>query len=340
MKYLAIDIGGTYTKYAVMDENCSFYEKDKIPTAQDNLESFINMLVDIYKAHAEDIEGIGISSAGMIDSETGFMYNGGSIPCISSINLVEILEKYCQVPVTVENDAKCAALAELWRGSLSDCTNAVAVICGTAVGGAVICDRKVMRGKNFMAGEFSYILTDSEDCMNSDKTLAMTNGVPALIRLVAQKKNISAKELDGEKVFSMANCGDHEVLNCIRIFARNLAVQLSNYQFILDPDRIAIGGGISAQPLFLQMIKEELKKLSSVFPYDVPIPDITNCKFFNDSNLIGALYVHLKAREEKIDVNKVKEFMDFLQDRREGQYLRELFIANNNLGGNKDETQI
>lgn len=37
MKYLAIDIGGTYTKYAVMDENCGFYEKDKIPTAQDNL---------------------------------------------------------------------------------------------------------------------------------------------------------------------------------------------------------------------------------------------------------------------------------------------------------------
>lgn len=327
MKYLAIDIGGTFAKYAVMDEECNFYEKDKVPTRKDTLDDFIEMLVKVYEQYKDQVQGIGISIAGMMDSESGFMFNGGSISCISNINLVEILRKRVEVPVTIENDAKCAALAELWKGALSDCRDAIAVICGTAVGGAVIVDRKVLRGKNYMAGEFSYVLTESKDCMNPMNTLAMTNGVPALIRMASEKKNISAEELDGEKIFSMANCGDLEALECIRTFARSLAVQISNYQFILDPERIAIGGGISIQPLFIQMIKEELKKINQVFPYDVPIPEITNCKFFNDSNLIGALYVHLKAKEEKISVDKVKEFMDFLQDRREGQYLKELFIG-------------
>lgn len=324
MKYLVIDIGGTFTKFAVMDEACNFYEKGKVPTVKESLEAFIEMLVQIYKEYGTETKGIAISAPGMIDSETGFMYNGGSIFCVSNINIVEILETRCHVPVTVENDAKSAALAEVWRGSLKDCKNAVVMICGTAVGGAIICDRKVLRGKNFMAGEFSYILTETADCMNPDKTMAMTSGVPGLISLVARKKKIPEIELDGEKIFSMANCGDEETLQCLRQFCNYLAVQITNCQFIFDPERFAIGGGISIQPLFLQMIKEELKKINTVYPYDVPIPEVTTCKYFNDSNLIGALYVHLQEKEEKYSMEKVKEFMDLLNGRREGEYLREM----------------
>ncbi|MDO4336968.1 MAG: ROK family protein [Eubacteriales bacterium] len=283
------------------------------------------MLVQIYEEHGDGTNGIAISAPGVIDSETGFMYNAGTIFCVSNINIVEILENRCHVPVTVENDAKSAALAEVWRGALSDCKNAIAVICGTAVGGAVICDRKVLRGKNFMAGEFSYILTETNDCMNPQKVLAERNGVPGLIRLVAERKKLPAEELDGEKIFSMANCGDEEALECLRIFCNHLAVQITNYQFIFDPERFAIGGGISVQPLFLQMIKEELKKINRVYPHNVPIPEVTTCKYFNDSNLIGALYVHLQEKEEKYSMEKVKAFMELVNGRREAQYLREMF---------------
>ena len=129
MKYLVIDIGGTYTKYAVMDEECTFYTKDRIPTVCDTLEHFTDMLAGLYQENeniceedGDHIQGIALSSAGVIDSETGFMYNGGSLFCIKNINIVELLEKQCGVPVTVENDAKCAALAELWRGSTVDAT--------------------------------------------------------------------------------------------------------------------------------------------------------------------------------------------------------------------------
>lgn len=326
MKYLVIDIGGTFTKYAVMDEECYVYTKSKVPTIKDSLEHFIGMLEKLYRDNSDGVEGIALSSAGVIDSRTGFMYNGGSLFCISNINIVEILEKRCHVTVTVENDAKCAALAEVWRGSLAGCRNAAAMICGTAVGGAVICDGKIIHGKRFMAGEFSYLLTESSDPMNPKWVFAETGGVPALIRMVAEKKQISSEELDGEQVFSMANCGDQDVLECIRKYANRIAMQINNCQYIFDPDRIAVGGGISAQPLFIQMIKEELKKLNSIYPHDMPIPEVVPCKFFNDSNLIGALYVHLKAKEDHIDLQKVEELMGMVQNRREGQYLRELLM--------------
>lgn len=299
--YLVIDIGGTFTKHAVMDKDGNMIKKGKIPTEKDSLELFINSLEGLYKEFADEyaIEGIAISSPGTIDSSTGFMYTGGSLFYIENINIVEILQDRCGVSVTVENDAKCAALAEVWKGSLADCKNSIAMIIGTAVGGAVIIDRKVLKGIHFMAGEFSFIFTDGKDYKNRSQLLAEQGGVPRLIQLVAEKKGIPKEELDGEKIFAMVNQGDEEALECLRNYCRGIAIQISNYQFIMDPERIAIGGGISVQPKLLEIIKEELCELGKVFPYSMPVPEVTTCKFFNDSNLIGALYVHLQAKAEK-----------------------------------------
>jgi predicted NBD/HSP70 family sugar kinase len=297
MYYLAIDIGGTYTKFAVMDAEGHFKERGKIPTIQDTEAHFLDMLVELYQKH-QAISGIALSSAGVIDSELGMMYNAGSLGCVSNLAIVDELQKRCKVSVSVENDAKCAALAEVWCGSLSDCSNALVVILGTAVGGAVICDRAVLRGSHCMAGEFSYILANSDDCMNPQKTLAQYCGVPALLQIASEKLGVPAEKLDGKKVFDLANAGNVHALDSVRQYANRLAVQLLNYHFIFDPERIAIGGGISEQPLLLECISEELLRLSGIYPYPIDVPEVTSCKFFNDSNLIGALYVHLKSAKQ------------------------------------------
>ena len=158
MNYLAIDVGGTFTKYAMMNQNCDFLEKGKIPTVTASFKSFIQSLVNLYERYASQVKGIALSMPGLIDSASGFMYTGGFIDCISNINIIDTLHHYCPVPITVGNDAKCAALAEIWKGSLQDCQNAVVMVIGTGVGGAVIQNRHVVNGHHFMAGEFSYRL--------------------------------------------------------------------------------------------------------------------------------------------------------------------------------------
>lgn len=293
MKYLAIDVGGTFTKYAVITQDCRILEKDKIPTVTKLLEDFITSLVKIYEAYRGCVDGIALSMAGIIDSEKGFMYTGGNLTCIKNLNIVEILEERCGVRVTVENDAKCAALAEVWKGVLMGCRDAVVMVCGTGIGGAVIHDGKVLKGTHNMTGEFSYVMTDAEPEYSLDHTLAGNTGIRNLIQDVSESTGIPADELDGEKIFSMAEAGEEKALAGIRRYARRLAVQINNYQFILDPERIAIGGGISAQPLFLEMIREELKKINEVYPWDLPIADVAACRFFNDANLIGAVYMHI-----------------------------------------------
>ena len=324
MNYLAIDVGGTFVKYAVITDQCDILIKEKTPTKQDSLEIFIDLLVEIYEKVATDVEidGVALSMPGIIDSKRGFMYTGGSLFCISNVNIVEILEKRLNVPVTVENDAKCAALAELWKGAIKDCENAIVVVCGTAVGGAVIYKREVVSGKNFMAGEFSYIITDMKDDYKMSNCLAETAGASSLIQSVSKNTGIDVKELNGEKAFSMANRGDKNALEGIREHAKKLAIQIHNYQFMFDPERIAIGGGISEQPLLLQLIREELSKINGMFPWTLPIPEVTACHFFNDANLVGAVYVHIRSREKKISMDKVNEFMGLLENRREGEYLK------------------
>lgn len=295
MKYLVTDIGGTFTKYAVMDEECQIYEKGKVSTEKGSTEEFLDMLVELFGKYGGEAEGMAISAPGIIDSERGFMHNAGSIWCVEELDIAKVLTERIGVPVTVENDAKCAALAEMWRGSLQGCRNAAVMIIGTGLGGAVFCDGKLVKGSHLFAGEFSYILSNAEDALNPEKILGANGGAPALITLVAEKKGMTKEELDGVKVFEMANGGDPETLEALHMYCRRLAVHILNCQFMVDPEKIAVGGGISVQPLLLTTIREEMEKIYKVFPHEIPAPEVTTCKYFNDSNLIGALYVYLNA---------------------------------------------
>ena len=104
----------------------------------------------------------------------------------------------------------------------------------------------------------------------------------------------SGEYSNGEVIFHMANQKNEAAIRGIRKYVRHLAVQIHNLQYILDPERLAIGGGISAQPKFLEMLREEVKAINLIFPWKLPIPEIVACEFFNDANLIGAVYTHLK----------------------------------------------
>ena len=131
MNYAVIDVGGTFTKYAVMTEDGEFLRKGKVPTETDDLDKFLGSIVSIYEDAVTcegSIAGVALSMPGFLDVETGYAYNGGAVACVREMNLIEALKERIPVPVTMENDARCAALAEFWHGNLAGCRNAAAVI--------------------------------------------------------------------------------------------------------------------------------------------------------------------------------------------------------------------
>ncbi|GFP74527.1 ROK family protein [Clostridium fungisolvens] len=295
MEFLVLDVGGSSIKYAVMNEKAEFFEKGKVPTPVDKIENFINSVGEIYDIYKHRVKGIAMSMPGRIDSDRGYLYTGGSLEYNTDKEIVALLQKRCPVPITVENDGKCAALAEVWLGSLKDCEDGIVVILGTGVGGGIIKDKKLHKGKNFIAGEFSFIFTNNAAFQSEYSHMwAGQAGVSGLCIPVAKIKNLPIEEVDGVKVFQYANTGDKDVLNILDDYCYRLVLQLFNLQYIYDPERIAIGGGISDQEVLIRYIKANIEKHFDKLDPNIGIkPEVTTCKFYNDSNLIGALYNYL-----------------------------------------------
>jgi len=289
-KYLALDIGGSAIKYALVDEEVKLTCKGKEKTPMDTIENFVEVVGKIYDIFADEIEGMAISMPGVIDSKKGFAFHGGSLGYIEDCNVIETLEKRCQTKIHIENDGKCAALGEFWKGSLKGCNDGIVIVLGTGIGGGIISNGKLVKGNHFSAGEFSFIRTNSEAPSDYHNFFGFQNGVNSLISGVATKKNILSRELDGIKVFEMANKGDRDVLEVLDKYCEGIALEILNLQNILDPEKVAIGGGISEQPLLIKNIVDNIEKIHNSSPRNNIHPKVVQCTFNNDANIIGAIY--------------------------------------------------
>ena len=290
-KYLVLDVGGSAIKYAVMDAEKNIYERGKVPTPLDCLDSFVNSVQSLYNTYS-DVSGIAMSMPGRIDPNKGYCYTGGALAYNHDINMAELLSERCGVRVTIGNDAKCAANAELGFGSLQDIQDGAVVILGTAIGGALIKDHKVLSGCRFGAGEFSNIITDYHNPYDGDTSWYASNGINGLL-LHIQEALETEENYTGEEIFEMANNGNEAVLKGLNQFCLETAVQIYNINQIFDCEKVAIGGGISAQPLLLELIKKNFDEIyNSCYASTLP-PEIVVCEYRNDANLIGALYQHL-----------------------------------------------
>lgn len=292
-EYLALDVGGSSIKHALIDDSYSLSEKGSLPTTYTTNEEFIQTTGRLYDQYADRVSGIAMSACGELDPTTGHMFSGGALRFNAGTNMIERVQSRCPTPVSVENDANCALLAEVHDGSLTDCTNAVALVIGTGVGGAILINKHIYHGSHFHSGNASFVLPSLSEPYDPTRVFAMTNGVRGLSVPLAARKGMHHDQLDGRAVFSMVEEGDPAALAVLDAFCHRLAIFIYNVHVMLDVDAFAIGGGISAQPLFIHTVSTKVKELfdSSFIP--LPAPQVRACRHFNDANLLGALYHHL-----------------------------------------------
>lgn len=291
-RYLCIDVGGNSIKYGIVDEALKIYERGDAATPYDGVEPYLDTLEGIYRQYEGTAAGIAMSVPGMIDNYHGICITGGNLRYIEKFPLAQRLKERCGLPVSVMNDAKCAALAESTWGSLADCQDAIVLVFGTGIGGALVKDGRVHMGKHFSAGEFSFIMMGQE-CDLEANSWAVRNGNRRLIHMASRARGVKPEGVTGYDVFQWAEAGDEGVKRALNQFTKDIAVMIMNLQAIFDPERFAIGGGISRQSLFLEYIRKNLDYCHSMLPFEVPKAEVTACKFFNDANLFGALGHHL-----------------------------------------------
>lgn len=308
--YAVLDVGGSSIKYALMNESGEFIEKSSVPTPKESLELFVEQVHFIVKEYQKilNLKGIALSMPGAVNIETGYIAGLSALPYIHGPNMKELLQDRTQLPVEMENDANCAALAEGWIGAAKDVMDYLCLVIGTGIGGAVVLNKNIRHGKNQFCGEFGYMIMEDYLEVSEGETFSSLAAVGGLINKVAKRKGMDPDSLNGKKVFELAENRDEEVKDEIDKFMKRLAVGIYNLQYMLDPEKILIGGAISSRAGFIEQINEILSQMKRN-QNDLTIT-VERCQFGNDSNLIGALYHFLQrqsADEKKRRLSKGRQ---------------------------------
>ena len=304
MKLMVFDVGGTEIKYSVMDETLERNCSGSVPTPMGSQEEFFDVLSGLFAPHASEVEGIAMSLPGFIDSEKGICRGGGALRYNHGKEVARPLSERLGVPVHIANDGKCAALAELRDGVLKGCRNAGVYIIGTGVGGGLIINGEILNGRHFTAGEYSFMRVTNTDWDNPGTTVGM---VCSTIGLLDQNRLytgfVTDPMIDGRQFFEKVNSGDKMSMQILRKFCRQVAMHIINLTLLLDLEKVAIGGGISAQPILLKTIQESLDGIydnpGPYFDPALPKTELVLCKYGSEANQVGAYYYYKMAMERE-----------------------------------------
>lgn len=200
--YFCIDIGGTSVKYGIYSENSGFLMDSSFPTqAWLGGPSIIDRIIKLASQILEkqpDICGICISTAGMVDCNTGCItYASSLIPEYTGTPVKNIFEQQFHLPCEVENDVNCAALAEYFSGAAKGASSCLCLTIGTGIGGAFVENGQIFHGFSGSGCEVGYMYLPD----GAFQDIASTS---ALVRRVARRKNLSFSALSGKKIFDLA----------------------------------------------------------------------------------------------------------------------------------------
>lgn len=261
--FIGIDIGGTKTLAVVHTElgDIIAHHEEPRPTSP---EQAVSQLVDIVASFRSSepgasIRAVGIGIAGAI-SLRGSVQFSPNIPEIVDFELRDRLVDQIDLPVVVENDATAATWAEHKIGAGQGVANMLYVALGTGIGTGFVLDGSVYRGANGFAGESGHMVVDrhGETHISGVKgpweMRASGSGLGALARTLAAdgrldsllSDGLTADDLRGEHISAGVAADNAEALAALDVFADDVAVGMTNLIYILDPERIVLGGGLVA----------------------------------------------------------------------------------------------
>lgn len=287
--YLGIDVGGTSMKCAVLDEEGTFIETKTIKTP-DTLEKMYHEMKNCFESFSQyELKGLALSMPGAVDSSQGIIGGSSAIDYIHGPNIKKDLEALLGVRVEMENDANCAALAEVWKGAASDVDDCCFIVSGTGIGGAVVKDRHIHKGEHLHGGEFGYMIAEFDFETKEMKTWSDIGSTVAVVKSIAKELNVDPSTLDGKDIFDHYH--DNKIYEkAVDKFYYTLANGIYNLQYAYDPQKIVIGGAISVRDDLLDEVNQRLDVIFSCFQHAKIRPVVLTCQYHNESNLLGALY--------------------------------------------------
>ena len=319
MKYVGIDVGGTNLKAGLVDEHGAVLSTAKMKIAQLNgqeelartMADLTCQLADMAGVAMEEIASVGVGVPGTVEIHSGSLLYSCNLP-LRNVPLRRLFHKHLRMPLYIENDANCAALAEYYVGAGRGSKRFVMVTLGTGIGGGIIHNGKIFHGSNGMAGEVGHmsIVFDGLSCPCGRRgcweQYASATALKRLTRealeqnpgsILGQVVAENNGTISGQSAFIAARRGDPVGQQICREYIGYLSAGIINLVNIFQPDALAIGGGVSneADEYLLIPVQEQAAREAIPCSYE-KMTRIVKAELGNQAGLIGAALLGKKKR--------------------------------------------
>ncbi len=303
---IGFDMGATSTKTGVVNNGKILTRGYVIETRQDGntaalIDSFIREIQRLQQIHPE-VEAVGFGVPGIINPVQGTVVNLTNVKGWSNIPLRSMIMERTRLVGNLENDAKAMAYAEWKHGAGQSVPNVVCVTLGTAVGGALILNGRLYRGATYVAGEIGQTSIDYNgvDFVYGNKGALEAYVGHRQISAFAKElykqhgRTLSDDEAHLDHLSKAADEGDTVADDVWRSVGLKIGVGLTNVIWLVNPDRIVIGGGVAnaGERLFRYIRQTIQSRCEKTFWKNL---DIVPATLGNDAGIIGAASLALES---------------------------------------------
>lgn len=306
---LGIDIGGTKTMAAVMDDKFKIAGRCRKKTRstkkpdesmEDRLFRVVRKALD--DAGVETVRGIGVGSPGPLDPKTGVVIDTPNLGW-KNYPLAEMLGKEFGVPVVVDNDVNVGTYGEWCFGEVEKCKNVVGIFPGTGIGGGIILDGKILHGFSGAAGEIGHMTIEVDGPYCGCGKRGCLEAVASRVAIASEVAALAFRE-DAPHI--MATCGadlsqirsgvlaeaikagDKMVEGVVRKAAYYTGIAVANLINILSPEAVVLGGGLveAMESLYLDEVKKAVS--AHAMPFLRKGVKVVPAKLGDDAVVLGA----------------------------------------------------
>jgi glucokinase len=300
---IGVDLGGSHVTAAVVTDDGAIHRQHELDLEDLRFEAVIAALTETIGAAIKDagdgVAGIGIGSPGNIDAASGAVLYSPNFGW-QNAPLGEALRKKFSVPVFVGNDARCATLGEYTFGIGKGTKDFVLLTLGTGIGGGIVAGGRLVLGNRWGAGEVGHHQIRPTDgfvcaCGKIGCFEAQASGTGLIRHAFAVAPSfprstmldVDRDKLSSKKIRKAAQAGDRHALAAWKNFTADLAIGLANIIAFVNPQTIALGGGVStAGDFMLDAVRGPVDALTTMVPRGTT--NIVVAQLGNDAGQVGA----------------------------------------------------
>ncbi len=292
---IGIDIGGTSVKIGLVDKENNIFATTTVDTdnkvsPNEMIKRISDKTLDLLsqeKISVSQCSGVGVGIPGTIDKKNGTVIYSNNLEW-ENVDFVREFEKNIPLTINIANDADCAALGEVVAGAGKGCNNLIMITLGTGVGGGVIIDGKLYEGRMVGGCEIGHIVVveDGKQCTCGRK--GCLEAYASATALKRNAKEVFGKDMTPLDVFNLYHSKDERAIKLVDDYISKLGTGIVDLVNIFRPEKILIGGGISAQKdVLLKPLKEKMQK-ECFGGNRGEIPEIAIATLGNNAGMIGA----------------------------------------------------